>query len=199
MGGAKRYPSHGVILTDLKTIELEGAYMRTIGATCLMILAGWPAVAADMPTRKAGLWEIKMNFENNRVPSQTIQQCIDAATDQIMQSSASNIGSQNCSKRDVVKSGDTMTIDSVCAVAGRNATSHAVVTGSFDSAYTMTVASKSDVGPGINMTIAAKWLGPCQADQKHGDMILPGGIKMNLRDMANRIGVPGGAAPPPGR
>jgi hypothetical protein len=91
----------------------------------------------------------------------------------------------------VVKSGDTTTIDSVCSVAGRNATSHAVVTGSFDSAYTMTVASKSDVGPGINMTIAAKWLGPCQADQKPGDLILPGGIKMNLRDMANRIGVPG--------
>jgi hypothetical protein len=50
----------------------------------------------------------------------------------MMQSSASNIGSQNCSKRDVVKSGDTTTIDSVCSVAGRNATSHAVVTGSFD-------------------------------------------------------------------
>jgi hypothetical protein len=172
--------------------------MRTIGATCLLtMLAGWPAAAADFPARKPGLWEMKMSFES-RAPAQSIQQCIDAATDLIMQSSASNIGSQNCSKRDVVKSGDTTTIDSVCSVAGRNATSHAVVTGSFDSAYTMTVASKSDVGPGINMTIAAKWLGPCQADQKPGDLILPGGIKMNLRDMANRIGVPGGApgAPP---
>ena len=32
------------------------------------MLAGWPAVAADMPARKPGLWEIKMNFE--RVPGQ---------------------------------------------------------------------------------------------------------------------------------
>jgi hypothetical protein len=172
--------------------------MRTIGATFLLtILAGWPAAAADMPARKPGLWEMKMSFEGRAAALQSIQQCIDAATDQIMQSSASNIGSQNCSKRDVVKSGDTTTIDSVCSVAGRNATSHAVVTGSFDSAYTMTVASKSDVGPGINMTVAAKWLGPCLADQKPGDLILPGGIKMNLRDMANRIGVPGGAPPAP--
>jgi CheY-like chemotaxis protein len=116
---------------------------------------------------------------------QTIQQCIDAETDQIMQSSASNIGSQNCSKRDIMKSGNTMTIDSVCSVAGRNATSHAVVTGSFDSAYTMTVASKSDVGPGINMTVAAKWLGPCQADQKPGDMIMPGG--MTGRELAAEL------------
>jgi hypothetical protein len=71
------------------------------------MLAGWPAVAADMPARKPGLWEIKMNFE--RIPGQTIQQCIDAETDQIMQLSTSNIGSQNCSKRDIVKSGNTMT------------------------------------------------------------------------------------------
>ena len=114
--------------------------MRTVGAAgLLMVLAAWPAAAADMPARKPGLWEIKMNFENRNVPGQSIQQCIDAATDAIMQSSASNIGSQNCSKRDVVKSGDTMTINSVCTVAGKNATSHAVVTGSFDSAYTMTV------------------------------------------------------------
>ena len=85
--------------------------MRTIGAAgLLMVLAAWPAAAADMPARKPGLWEIKMNFENRDVPGQSMQQCIDAATDAIMQSSASNIGSQNCSKRDVVKSGDTMTI-----------------------------------------------------------------------------------------
>ena len=182
----------------MKMIQLKGAYMRSIGAALLLTtLTALPAAAADMPARKPGLWEIKMNFAN-RAPGQTMQQCIDAATDAIMQSSASNIGSQNCSKRDVVKSGDTMTIDSVCTVAGKNATSHAVVTGSFDSAYTMTVSSKSDVGPGFDMTLAAKWLGPCQADQKPGDMILPGGLKMNLRDMANRIGVPGGApgAPP---
>jgi hypothetical protein len=170
--------------------------MRMFGAMCLVALAASSATAADMPARKPGLWEVKMNFENSKIPGQSVQQCIDAATDGMMQASASNLGSQ-CAKRDIVKSGDTMTIDSVCTVAGKTATSHAVVTGSFDSAYTMTVASKSDVGPGINMTIAAKWLGPCQGDQKPGDLIMSNGIKMNLRDMANRIGIPGGAPPAP--
>ncbi len=127
--------------------------------------------------------------------AQSIKQCVDPETDAIMQSSATNIGSQ-CSKRDVVKSGDTMTIDSVCSVAGHEASSHAVVNGSFDSDYTMTVASKSDIGP-INMTIAGKWLGPCEAGQKPGDLILPGGMKLNLRDMANRPGGPGGPPPAP--
>jgi hypothetical protein len=180
----------------MRMIEPEGAYMRTIGTACVLtMLAAWPAAAADMPTRKPGLWDIKMSFEG-RAGLQAIQQCIDAETDAIMQSSATNIGSQNCSKRDVVKSGDKMTIDSVCTVAGKSATSHAEVTGSFDSNYTMTVASKSDVGP-INMTITAKWLGPCEAGQKPGDLILPGGMKINLRDMQNRVGIPGGAPPAP--
>jgi hypothetical protein len=169
--------------------------MRKFGAAFLITMCAWPAAAADLPLRKAGLWDIKMSFEG-RAGSQSVQQCVDPETDAIMQSSASNIGSQNCSKRDVVKSGDKMTIDSVCTVAGKEATSHAVVTGSFDSAYTMMVASKSDAGP-INMTIAGKWLGPCEAGQKPGDLILPGGMKINLRDMGGRAGLPGGAPPLP--
>jgi Protein of unknown function (DUF3617) len=155
--------------------------MRNIGAVVLIAMAPGAALAADLPPRKAGLWEIKMNFEG-RPGTQAIQQCIDPETDAIMQSSATNIGSQNCSKRDVVKSGDTITIDSVCTVAGKEASSHAVVKGSFDSGYTMTVSSKSDAGP-INMTVAGKWLGPCEAGQKPGDLILPNGMKINLKEI----------------
>ena len=35
------------------------------------------------------------------------------------------------------------------------------------------------------MTIEAKWLGACKADQKPGDMIMAGGRKMNIRDLQN--------------
>jgi hypothetical protein len=174
--------------------------MRNIGVVLLIALVSGAAVpgaalAADLPPRKAGLWEIKMNFEG-RPGTQAIQQCIDPETDAIMQSSATNIGSQNCSKRDVVKSGDTITIDSVCSVAGKEATSHAVVKGSFDSNYTMTVSSKSDAG-GINLTVTGKWLGPCEAGQRPGDLILPNGMKINLKEMGKSLPTPGGAPPMP--
>ena len=44
-----------------------------------------PAFALDMPTRKAGLWEIKMEFEGrSNLPVQTMKQCTDAATDKLM-------------------------------------------------------------------------------------------------------------------
>ena len=33
------------------------------------------------------------------------------------------------------------------------------------------------------MTLEAKWLGACKADQKPGDIVMPGGMKMNVKDM----------------
>ena len=32
-------------------------------------------------------------------------------------------------------------------------------------------------------TIEAKWLGACKPDQKAGDIVMPGGVKMNVKDM----------------
>jgi hypothetical protein len=163
--------------------------MRLIGAVSVVLIGAMPALAAEMPARKAGLWEVKMSVDNRNGAGQTIQQCIDAATDQLMQSNAGPFAQQACAKRDVQRSGSTVTIDSTCTVAGKTATSHAVVNGSFDSAYTMTVTSQSEGMPGGGMTMKmdAKWLGPCAAGQKPGDMIMGNGMKINILDMQKRI------------
>ena len=39
------------------------------------------------------------------------------------------------------------------------------------------------------MTIEAKWLGACKSDQKPGDIIMPGGMKMNVKDMEKLKGL----------
>jgi hypothetical protein len=31
--------------------------------------------------------------------------------------------------------------------------------------------------------MSATWIGPCKAGQKAGDIIMPGGLKMNIKDM----------------
>ena len=151
----------------------------------LMTLVAMPTIGAEMPARKAGLWELQTGANG---PG--LRQCIDAATDQMMQARAGTaVGpggvSPQCSKHDVQKSGDTVTIDATCTRAGKTVTSHAVVTGSFDSAYSMTVTARSDALPGgtVNMTLDGKWLGACPAGQKPGDVIMPGGIKVNIRDL----------------
>ena len=171
--------------------------MGRLGAAFLILTGAMPALAAELPTRKAGLWELRMSFENRTTAGPVIQQCIDAATDQMMQSSAGPLAQEACSKRDVQRSGNTVTIDSTCTISGKTATSHALVTGSFDSAYTMTVTSHSDAMPGgkMVMNMAAKWLGPCAADQKPGDMMMGNGIKMNILEIRKR-GLSQGLPPP---
>jgi hypothetical protein len=173
--------------------------MRTIGATAVLVLAGvMPALAAELPSRKAGLWEVRTSIENHNGPVVTIQQCIDASTDQMMQSSAGPLAPAACSRRDVQKSGDTTTIDSTCSLTGKTATAHAVIAGSFDSAYTMTVTSESSALPGgkMTMTMVAKRLGPCTAEQKPGDMIMPNGVKINILEMQRRVPSQGVPVPP---
>lgn len=151
----------------------------------LALICTTPAAAADLPSRRPGLWEVTMSIEGRNVPPQVIKQCIDATTDQMMQSSAGPISAMACPKRDVQRSAESVTIDSSCTIGGKPAGAHAVITGNFDSAYTMTVTSHSEALPGNDMvmTINGKWLGPCTGEQKPGDMIFGNGRKMNLLEM----------------
>jgi hypothetical protein len=169
--------------------------MRRIGAALfLLVIGAVPAVAAELPSRKAGLWEITTDAGSQAMK---IQQCIDAATDHAMQARGGAAPQGDCSKRDVQKSGNTTTIDSVCTFGGKTRTSHIVITGSFDSEYSMTVTGQTEGQPaGRTITLSAKWLGPCAADQRPGDMIMPNGMKMNIQNMQNMP--PGGAGAPPG-
>ncbi len=109
----------------------------------------------------------------------------------MMQSGAGPNAQRECSKRDVQKSTDSMTIDFVCTVRGKTLTSHAVVSGSFDSAYTMTVTSQGEgmANDGRTLTMTAKWIGPCTAEQKPGDMIMANGMKFNILN-AQKLGAP---------
>jgi Protein of unknown function (DUF3617) len=158
--------------------------MSAFRTALLFIVAGSvPASAADFPTRKAGLWEITTNVASHAIK---MQQCIDATTDHAMQAHAGSAPQGDCSKREVQKSGATMTIDSVCTFAGKTVTSHVVVNGSFDSEYTLTVTSQAEGRPAATaVTMNAKWLGPCAADQKPGDMIMPNGMKLNIQNLPN--------------
>ena len=161
-----------------------------------------PALALDMPLRKTGLWEVKMTFEGRNLPPTVMKQCVDPATDKLMNANFGGSNEQACSKQDLTKSGGTMTINSVCTFGGATTTSHAVVSGSFDSAYTIKVASTRTGGPPMpgvapgaetHMTIEAKWLDACAAGQKPGDVVMSNGMTMNVLDVQKMRG------PQPGR
>ena len=48
------------------------------------------------------------------------------------------------------------------------------------------IVREADGGPAgvrdTTTTIEAKWLGACKPDQKPGDIVMPGGYKMNIKD-----------------
>jgi hypothetical protein len=137
----------------------EGAIGQTGAALFFLAICAMPAAAEDLPTRKAGLWEITTGMGDRSVK---MQQCVDAATDHAMQTRAGTAPHGDCSKHDVQKSGTTTTIDAVCTIAGKTRTSHIVIAGSFDSAYTLTVTGQTEGQPaGPPATLTAKWLGPC--------------------------------------
>lgn len=158
-------------------------------ALCLLaLLPANDAGAVDLPVRKAGLWEMKVVRSGSPVPDMTMQHCTDATTDKEMSAGASSMGKDVCSKQDIQKTATGYVSDSVCGVAGMSITSHAEITGDFNSAYTVKSSSHSEHGPsGVprdsTTTIEAKWLGACKADQKPGDIIMPGGRTMNIKDM----------------
>jgi Protein of unknown function (DUF3617) len=174
---------------------------RRVSLIAFALVCAQPAAALDLPARTPGLWEIKMTLEGRNIPMPTAQHCIDAETDKLMNSIGGSMQKDMCSKQDVQKVGNTIVVDSVCKIGQGTTTSHGVVSGDFNSAYTVKVTSKREGGPAVPgmpadgtsaMTIDAKWLGPCAADQKPGDMIIAG-RKINIRDMQNLPGMPGGA------
>jgi hypothetical protein len=162
--------------------------LALLGSSVCLILAAGAACADDLPVRKAGLWEMKIRAGSS-VPEMTMQHCTNETVDKEMSNNVSPMAKQICSRQDIKKTATGYVSDSECSVAGVNTTTHAEITGDFNSAYTVKSSSHAQggaagaAGRDTATTIDAKWLGACKADQKVGDIVMPGGFKMNVRDM----------------
>ena len=160
-----------------------------LGTSLLMAAATSGAGAAELPIRKAGLWEMKVVRSGSPMPEMTMQHCTDETTDKQMSTAFSPLSKEICSKNDVLQTATGYATDSVCSVGGASMTSHSDITGDFNSAYTVKTSSHAQggavgaAGRDSTMTLEAKWLGACKPDQKPGDIVMPGGFKMNVRDV----------------
>src|SRR5258707_11024264 len=94
-----------------------------------VLLPALEAAAVDLPTRKAGLWEMKVLRTGSPMPDMTMQHCTDESTDKDMSTAVSPMGKDICSKRDIQKTATGYVSDSVCGIAGMSITSHAEIIG----------------------------------------------------------------------
>jgi uncharacterized protein DUF3617 len=158
-----------------------------LGFCVLVVLPAPDARAVEIPVRKAGLWEMKIVRTGTQLPEMTMQHCTDEATDREMNTGLAPAAKDVCSKNEIQKTATGYVGDSACNVAGASMTSHSEISGDFTSAYTVKTTSHTEHGPAAlprdtTTTIEAKWLGACKPDQKPGDIVMPGGFKLNIKD-----------------
>ena len=160
--------------------------MLRFAASLLALFLACSALAADLPKRKSGLWEMKMTTA--QIPGLVSQMCVDQNTDDLL--AGEHEEKMACTKNDMRREGAEIVVDSVCKIEGGTATTRTVISGNFDSAYR--VESKSTYNPPIaglkegSVVIDAKWLGPCKTGQKPGDMVTPGAGGLNLEELMKK-------------
>jgi len=156
------------------------------------VAAPAPAAApASMPARTPGLWEQKVS---SRGMTQVSRICLDKAVEQRFTVWGQHAGQGACSRtRLAPRAGGGWEFASSCDMGenGRTET-RGQVSGDFAKAYK--VSAESTIAgaraPQMNgtraMTLEASWQGPCPAGMAPGDMLLPGGLKINMMQIPTR-------------
>ena len=161
-----------------------------IAASVVFAFAATAATASDFPTRRAGLWQISMHIDSAKMGAMGSKMCVDGTTDaKMMKYGMSQQGSE-CSPPSISGFGATRTVDAVCHMNGGTQKTHMTIAYADDSSYHIDMQTKFDPPfygrAQSHQTQDAKWMGPCPAGMKPGDMEMPGGYKVNVLDsMAN--------------
>lgn len=167
----------------------SGRRVAALVVTWLLLPLPLPSSAAELPARKAGLWE-QRTTSDAASPSTVMQQCTDAAAEKAFQTLAASMGQQTCTRNETRRDGARWLTESVCTLGDIRVISKSTITGDFDSAYRMETETRFEPplpGRKADRSITeARWLGACKADQRPGDMILSDGKKMNILQTRRR-------------
>jgi hypothetical protein len=168
-------------------------------ASVAVAIATLPAEAYAHPKRRAGLWEVRSAGADSLGMPPT-RFCVgdgtDTATGHLDRSSGPR---GSCSLGQFVRSGEAWVAESICREGRSTVVSRAVATGDFETEYRIdTVVTHAAVGaaPGAAVrredreAVVARWLGPCEAGQRAGDLVIPGMGTLNMDDGVFRAEAP---------
>ena len=149
-------------------------------ATSLSVVA--VAQPFEPPTRRSGYWDQTITGQaGGRSRTMTSQFCTDPTVEK--QNSVVGTGAgRTCAKREFHRIPTGFSFSTVCTVSGMTRESRGTVSGDFQSHYHMDVVSTASGDPvGERRTsIDSKWLGPCPAGRKPGDMVMSNGMVANV-------------------
>ena len=144
----------------------------------------------DLPPRKPGQWEIRMVTEKpGGVPEVSTQVCIDASTDREIMEFGLRMSKKTCAKYVMKRESKGFVIDAECAFGPVKSVTRTTISGDFQSSYAMRIeglkGSDGKKGPQPTLMLhTARWAGAaCAGGMKPGDMTMPGGVKLNVKQL----------------
>ena len=163
--------------------------MRSVLALPLVTALSFAAstVAQDFPKLKPGLWsQLTTTVGRPKAQPQASTLCLDDSTQQYVYRMSLGMMAGLCSKHDLKVAGNKVTIDAVCDLGVTRVQTKSVTTLNGDTAYRTEAHAVFDPPlkgtPRDSVTIIdAKHVGPCKDGQQPGDMTLPNGQQMNIR------------------
>lgn len=158
------------------------------GAVLIWLSGTLAAGAAELPLRKAGLWEIKIKLTGGAAPTAMMSHCTDDSTDRQMSTMFNPLALQPCPGNDIKKHPDRTTVDAVCRTDNKSVTLHSDITGDFVTKYMVVTETRTQEEPDsepvvTSMTLEGRFLGPCRPGQKPGDVMMAGGLRVNVKNM----------------
>ena len=173
---------------------LSSGLLRLCLFACALALPTSRVAAEELPVRKAGLWEMKIVQAGSPLPEMTMQHCTDETTDKEMSTAFSPMR-----QGDLLQAGHAEDRDRLCQRFRRAASrrvDHVACRDRRRFQFRLHRKTSSRTARGRparrstpRTTIEAKWLGACKPDQKPGDIVMPGGFKMNIKDMEKLKGL----------
>lgn len=173
-----------------------------LGTTCAVMVLPLPALGqtiGELPPRRPGQWEIRIATEKpGGVPEVATQACIDAATDREVMEFGLRISQKTCAKYAMRREGKAFVIDAQCAYGPVTSVTRTTITGDLQSNYTMRIEGTTEggfkgaddrKGPRPLVVHTARWKGPCAGGMKPGDMTMPGGAKVNIKQLKKLEGI----------
>ena len=168
-----------------KTAEDKAGEAPKAGAS------GNAAAPAAAPKLRTGLWRVTTGGDASRGES---RMCLDEAVQVRMNVVGAQAAGGNCGQTSMTPNpGGGWRYRSVCdysASGGGTSVSEGVMTGDLRTAYssrttvTTTGAAVAHMNRTANITAEGVYEGPCPADMKPGDMVIPGGMTFNMLEMA---------------
>ena len=165
-----------------------------------LVLGMTSAFAQDYPKLKPGLWEMERTAERASQHPNRLTMCLDDTVQKEMFDMGAGAMKGMCSKHEFRMSGSRGTGDFVCDFGGSRMHSKSTMQMTGNTGYRTEIHTTYDppfMGQSESTTIlTARHVGACKQGQRPGDVILPNGQTLNVRDTMGGAAT-GSITPPP--